>query len=225
LYIIAHLRAQQTMLGKRAKILSAPDVGDLLVFASCTRHPLRNTVMVLLSAKAGLRAGEIANLTWDMVADANGQISGLIELADAAAKKCSGRSIPIHPDLAAALRAWRQIAKPSDYVITSERGSLHRVEQQAVAVTQSSGRRSARLRALCSLPLLRQHVFVFALSRRVAIADHRSQQSGIALGHRISTDYVRGYVDASSGAYPPAYSSACAKTATKRPSSAGSPAR
>ena len=55
------------MAGKRAKILSAPDVGDLLVFASCTRHPLRNTVMVLLSAKAGLRAGEIANLTWDMV--------------------------------------------------------------------------------------------------------------------------------------------------------------
>ena len=70
------------MPGKRAKILSAADVSDLLVFASCTRHPLRNTVMVLLSAKAGLRAGEIANLTWDMVVDANGQISGLIELAD-----------------------------------------------------------------------------------------------------------------------------------------------
>ena len=98
------------MLGKRAKILSAADVGDLLVFASCTRQPLRNTVMALLSAKAGLRAGEIANLTWDMVVDANGQISGLIELADGAAKKCSGRSIPIHPDLAAALTAWRQVS-------------------------------------------------------------------------------------------------------------------
>jgi hypothetical protein len=48
------------MPGKRAKILSAADLGDLLVFASCTRHPLRNTVMVLLSAKAGFRAGEIA---------------------------------------------------------------------------------------------------------------------------------------------------------------------
>ena len=42
------------MPGKRAKILSVADVGDLLVFASCTRQPLRNTVMVLLSAKAGL---------------------------------------------------------------------------------------------------------------------------------------------------------------------------
>src|ERR1700738_4461400 len=110
------------MPGKRAKILSAADVDDLLVFASCTRRRLRNTVMVLLSAKAGLRAGEIANLTWDMVVDATGQVSGLIELADAAAKKCSGRSIPLHPDLAAALAAWRQVAPPCHYVIASQRG-------------------------------------------------------------------------------------------------------
>src|ERR1700738_4071744 len=109
------------MPGKRAKILSAADVGDLLVFASCTRHPLRNTVMVLFSAKAGLRAGEIANLTWDMIVDATGQISGLIELADAAAKKCSGRSISIHPDLAGALAAWRQVAPPCHFVIRHER--------------------------------------------------------------------------------------------------------
>src|ERR1700737_1855229 len=91
--------ALASMPGRRAKILSGPDVGDLLVFASCTRRPLRNTVLVLLSAKAGLRAGEIANLTWDMVVDATGQVSGRIELADTAAKKCSGRSIPIHPHL------------------------------------------------------------------------------------------------------------------------------
>jgi integrase/recombinase XerD len=110
------------MPGKRAKILSITDVGDLLVYASCTRHPLRNTLIVLLSAKAGFRAGEIANLTWDMVVDANGNINGLIELHDAAAKKCSGRSIPIHPDLSAALIAWQQVAPQSDFVITSERG-------------------------------------------------------------------------------------------------------
>ena len=114
------------MLGRQAKTLSAADLNDLLVFASCTRQPLRNAVMVLLSAKAGLRAGEIANLTWDMVVDANGQVSGLIELADTAAKKCSGRSIPIHPDLAAALQAWRQVAPPSIYLITSERGGRMR---------------------------------------------------------------------------------------------------
>jgi integrase/recombinase XerD len=110
------------MPGRQAKTLSSADINDLLVFASCTRHPLRNSVIVLLSAKAGLRAGEIANLTWDMLVDANGHISGLIELRDQAAKKCSGRSIPVHPDVAAALEAWRQVAPSSEYVIASERG-------------------------------------------------------------------------------------------------------
>src|SRR2546430_7302132 len=107
------------MAGRQAKTLSAADIKDLLVYASCTRNPLRNRVIVLLSAKAGLRAGEIANLTWDMLVDANGHISGLIELRDQAAKKCSGRSIPIHPDVAAALEAWRQATPSSEYLSTS----------------------------------------------------------------------------------------------------------
>ena len=80
------------MAGKQAKTLSTADLNDLLIYASCTRHPVRNRVIVLLSAKAGLRAGEIANLTWDMVLDAPGQVSRRIELRDHAAKKCSGRA-------------------------------------------------------------------------------------------------------------------------------------
>ena len=85
------------MAGKQAKILSLSDVNDLLVFASCTRHPLRNRVIVLLAAKAGLRAGEIAKLTWDMVLDPTGNIGSVIELQDAAAKNGGGRLIPVHP--------------------------------------------------------------------------------------------------------------------------------
>jgi integrase len=110
------------MLGKQAKILSQFDVKDLLTFADCTRHPIRNRVIVLLSAKAGLRAGEIANLTWDMVVDGRGQIGNVIELRDHAAKKGSGRLIPIHPDLADALSAWRDASVGSGHVIQSQRG-------------------------------------------------------------------------------------------------------
>src|SRR5436190_6142455 len=110
------------MPGKQAKILSTLDVGDLLVFAACIRHPVRNRVIVLLSAKAGLRAGEIANLTWDMVVDANGQIGSVIELHDSAAKNHSGRLIPIHPDLREALIAWRHKSMGSGRVVSSERG-------------------------------------------------------------------------------------------------------
>ena len=109
------------MLGRQAKTLSSADVNDLLVFASCTRNPQRNRVIVLLSAKAGLRAGEIANLTWAMVVGPTGQISGSIELHDTAAKKGSGRMIPIHPDLRSALENLRRVAARSDYVVTSER--------------------------------------------------------------------------------------------------------
>jgi hypothetical protein len=43
--------------------------------------------MVLLSVKAGLRAREVANLTWPMVLDPCGDISPVIELRDEAAKK------------------------------------------------------------------------------------------------------------------------------------------
>jgi integrase/recombinase XerD len=110
------------MLGRQAKTLSSADVNDLLVFASCTRNPLRNRVIVLLSTKAGLRAGEIASLTWDTVLGPTGQISGIIELRNHAAKKGSGRVIPMHPDLGAALADLRRVATRSEYVVTSERG-------------------------------------------------------------------------------------------------------
>jgi integrase len=62
------------MRGKQAKILSQDNLEDLLLFAETCRHPLRNKVIALLSAKAGLRAGEIAHLTWAMVTDPTGAI-------------------------------------------------------------------------------------------------------------------------------------------------------
>jgi integrase len=60
------------MRGKQAKILSDDNLEDLLLVAETSRHPLRNKVMVLLSANAGLRAGEIARLTWAMITDPTG---------------------------------------------------------------------------------------------------------------------------------------------------------
>ena len=110
------------MSGKQAKILSEDDLQDLLVYASATRNPLRNQVVVLLSAKAGLRAGEIANLTWDMVLDPSGAISLAIELRDHAAKKGSVRLIPMHRGLRDALASWRSVTRGTGPVVRSERG-------------------------------------------------------------------------------------------------------
>ena len=111
------------MVGKRAKILSPDHVEDLLVFAAQTRHPIRNQVLVLLSVKAGLRAGEIAQVTWPMVVEPTGKIGQSLELQDRIAKKGSGRVIPIHPDLYAALVKLSGLSPTlAGPVIRSERG-------------------------------------------------------------------------------------------------------
>ena len=105
------------MAGKQAKILSSYDVNDLLIFATCTRHPFRNRLIVLLAAKAGLRASEIAKLTWDMVLDPTGNVGAGIELRDAVAKNGGGRLIPAHPDLRQALAAYRDLSTGSGPLI------------------------------------------------------------------------------------------------------------
>jgi integrase len=108
------------MTGKQAKVLSKDDV--MLAFARCTRNPVRNEVIVLLSAKAGLRAGEIAKLTWDMVLDPRGHVGFTLELHNNAAKNGNGRVVPVHADLRRALVAWREISNEPGPVVQSERG-------------------------------------------------------------------------------------------------------
>jgi integrase len=110
------------MAGRQAKILHEQQINDLLVFASASRNPLRNKLIVLLSVKAGLRAGEIAGLTWDMVLDPTGEVCHAIELHDRVAKKNSGRRIPLHPALRTGLTAWRLLTGGTGPVIQSERG-------------------------------------------------------------------------------------------------------
>jgi len=86
------------------------------------RSRANGSFIVLLSAKAGLRAGEIAKLTWDMVLRPDGYLNIVIELRDWAAKKGSGRSIPIHPAVGEALEILADESEPIGPVIRSERG-------------------------------------------------------------------------------------------------------
>jgi integrase/recombinase XerD len=110
------------MAGRQAKVLSEAQIDHLFAWCTTTRHPLRNRALVLLSVKAGLRAGEIANLTWDMVLGPTGAVEPALELRDAAAKNGSGRRIPLHPELRHALVDLRLEAPADGPVIQSERG-------------------------------------------------------------------------------------------------------
>src|SRR6202035_4437879 len=107
------------MPSKQAKILAANNIDDLLLFAETTRYPLRDRVIVLLSVKAGLRAAEIANLTWDMVLDPEGGVCTSLELRDGAAKMGYGRIIPLHSGLRDALTALDRTADRRQPVVLS----------------------------------------------------------------------------------------------------------
>lgn len=114
-------------LGKQAKILSKGQIEAVLSYLATTRHPQRDRVIFLLSLKAGLRAKEIASLTWEMVSDAEGRLGDEIRLTNIASKGKSGRVIPMSKDLKAALALWMPLAqsqlRPSSYVITTERAT------------------------------------------------------------------------------------------------------
>lgn len=112
-------------LTKQAKTLSKAQIDAVQSFLAKTRYPVRNRLIFLLSVKAGLRAKEIACLTWDMVTDAEGNLSDAIHLRDIAAKGNSGRVIPMSKDLRIAFAAVKVEAdnavRPSPFVITTER--------------------------------------------------------------------------------------------------------
>ena len=90
--------------GRQAKILSETQIRAALAVVASGRYPIRDRVMVLLSVKAGMRAKEIACLSWSMVTDAEGAIGEAIHLTNGASKgKRGGRTIPLNAALREAL--------------------------------------------------------------------------------------------------------------------------
>src|SRR5882672_9681710 len=119
-------------LAKQAKTLTKGQIEAVLGYLATTRWPTRNRVIFLLSTKAGLRAKEIASLTWRMVTDAGGQIGQAIHLENAASKGLSGRVIPMNDELRTALAAYAKttIIASSSFLIESERS--YRMSAQAI---------------------------------------------------------------------------------------------
>ena len=117
-------------LGKQAKILTKKQVGQLLWYVGTLRNPTRNQVIVMPSVRAGLRAKEIAGLTWSMITDADGDIDCSIQLTDKASKGRGGRVIPINIQLRQKLEDLQKIERKHHhfdnsnlYVIRTERSA------------------------------------------------------------------------------------------------------
>jgi integrase/recombinase XerD len=117
-------------LTRQAKALTDTQFRALLRFVETeTNFVPRNRVIVLLSFKAGLRAKEIACLTWGMLTDTEGNLMDAMSLSNGATKGKSGRVIPLHADLKSALVKLHghEVAKgrvtPDAFVVTMKKGS------------------------------------------------------------------------------------------------------
>lgn len=135
-------------LGKQAKTLDA-----ILAYLSTTRYAKRERLIFLLSAKAGLRAKEIARLTWLMVNNSTGQVGWEICLLDSASKGKSGRRIPLNEHVRNAL-----IARGSATLWSSNRHGRFRPTRHPdgeVSVHLGAGHRQ-HVPSLVSAPRLRR---------------------------------------------------------------------
>jgi len=113
-------------LKKQAKTLSQQQQVQVLEFLKTTRYPVRNTVIFLLSVKAGLRAKEIACITWSMVTASDGQLTDAISLQNVATKGRSGGVVWLNNELKDALQALYTSSESvdvNDRVLKSERGN------------------------------------------------------------------------------------------------------
>jgi integrase/recombinase XerD len=114
------------MPGRQAKAITPFTLRRMIAYTRQSQDPARDRVIILLSVKAGLRAAEIAGLDWSMVLDARGGIADTITIRDIIAKKRSGRQIPMHQDLRAALRSLRHAGDTSGPIVRSARGGAMR---------------------------------------------------------------------------------------------------
>ncbi len=115
----------------KAKMLEESEVAAVLAAVAKGRYPERDQAAVLLAVRGGLRVSEIAGLSWANVMRADG--SGLQDFIDLPApivkRKTRARTIPMNPELKAALEALRlafsKRVAPEWPVIWSERGGRY----------------------------------------------------------------------------------------------------
>jgi integrase/recombinase XerD len=183
------------MAGRQAKLLANNHIDELLTFARCSRYPSRNRIIVLLSVKAGLRAGEIAKLTWEMLLDPAGDVGTTIELLDAAAKKKSGRCIPLHKDLRSALTHWRKQTAPFGPVVPSERGG----HMRPLSIVMWFGRAYRALGMTGCSSHSGRRTFITRAARLVHKAGGSLRDVQLLAGHR-SIQTTQRYIDGDSDA-------------------------
>jgi integrase/recombinase XerD len=183
------------MLSKQANTLTKSQIALMKAFLAQTRYPARNTAIFLLSVKAGLRAKEIASLTWDMLTDAEGNLSQALQLRNSASKGKSGRVIPLNKDRREALQELHRQPDSSSYVIITERSQ--RMSAAAIVNLFACWFRATGLQG-CSSHSGRR-TFITNAARKISTVGGSLRDVQMLAGHRaLSTTqrYIEADVDA-----------------------------
>jgi integrase len=188
------------MLGKQAKVFTARSLRHLVRVAARGRHAERDRLMIYLSVYGGLRACEVARLTWGMVLDPNGRIGTTIEVRHTIAKRGRGRRVPLHPRLRRALAEWRlrcpaEKLAPDAVIIPSLRGGPLRpnsIVNWFIATCRAAGLEG------CSSHSGRR-TFITNAARRVHRAGASLRDVQLLARHR-SIETTQRYIDGDSDA-------------------------
>lgn len=87
--------------------------------------PVRDRLMALLSYKAGLRVSEIAKIDLTAMLNVEGKVAKLITIFSNVGKKQRMREIPMHPDIADALRKFMRTYPGATFVAISSQPFMH----------------------------------------------------------------------------------------------------
>ena len=188
------------MISKQAKVLNDSQVRAIHSFLRATRNSNRDVVIFLLSVKAGLRAKEIASLTWKMILNSDGSLGDTINLTDIASKGKSGRVIALNKVLKEGLetllveeRSRKRFDQETAFVIRTER-STSTSPQVIVNMFQSWYRRLGLLG--CSSHSGRR-TFITECSKKITLVGGSLRDIQMMVGHS-SLQTTQRYIESDS---------------------------
>ncbi len=173
---------------KQSKVLTNTQVEVLTDYLLTTRHGKRDKLIFLLSVKAGLRAKEIAHLTWSMVLNSNNEVNDAIHLTDKASKGLSGRVIPMNTQLKEHIQMYFNDVKDKlwsarlqdHFVISTERSS--KTTPQAIVNMFSKWYR--RIGYLGCSSHSGRRTFITNASRKIGLAGGSLRDVQMLAGHK-----------------------------------------
>ena len=175
-------------LAKQSKVLTNTQVEILTDYLLTSRHGKRDKLIFLLSVKAGLRAKEIAHLTWSMVLNSNNEVNDAIHLTDKASKGTSGRIIPMNTQLKEHIQMYFNEVKDKlwsarlqdHFVISTERSS----KTTPQAIVNMFSKWYKRIGYLGCSSHSGRRTFITNASRKIGLAGGSLRDVQMLAGHK-----------------------------------------